>query len=113
MAQDFEKLYNSQIGTDAATLMTSNSDDIIVGIRLTNTTSSATTVDVWVDVAGAGTVASTVYIAKDLSIPPKSTVELIQGGAKVFIQSTDLLRAKAYGNRPNIAAWVSFVDAIS
>ena len=60
MAQDFEKAYKSQVTTSAHTLITSNSDDAIIGIRLTNITSSAITVDCWIDVAAAGSTASIV-----------------------------------------------------
>jgi|TARA_R100001530_G_scaffold2788_1_gene4494 predicted RecA/RadA family phage recombinase len=112
MAQDFEKAYKSQVTTSAHTLLTSDSDDALIGIRLTNITTSAVTVDVWIDVAAAGTTASVVYIADDLSIPPKSSVELIQGGAKIVIQSTDLLRVQASA-ATSISAYVSYVDAIS
>ena len=112
MAQDFEKAYKSQVTTSAYTLITSDSNDAIIGIRLTNITTSAITVDVWVDVAGAGTTASIVYVADDLNIPPKSSVELIQGGAKMVIQSTDLLRAQSSA-ADSCAAYVSYVDAIS
>ena len=112
MAQDFKKAYKSQITTGDATLLTADSNDAIIGIRLTNITTSAITVDVWLDVAGAGTTASVVYIADDLSIAPKSSIELIQGGAKMVIQSTDLLRAQA-GTADSCAAYVSYVDAIS
>ena len=112
MAQDFEKAYKSQVGDSAHTLFTSNSDDAIVGIRLTNITTSAITVDCWVDVAAAGSTASIVYLADDLSIAPKSSVELIQGGSKVVIQSTDLLRVQASA-ATSCAAYVSYIDAIS
>ena len=81
MAQDFEKAYKSQVTTSPHTLFTANSDDAIVGIRLTNITTSAITVDCWIDVAAAGSTASIVYLADDLSIAPKSSVELIQGGS--------------------------------
>jgi len=112
MAQDFEKAYKSQVTTSAHTLFTSNSDDAIVGIRLTNITTSAITVDCWVDVAAAGSTASVVYLADDLSIAPKSSVELIQGGSKIVIQSSDLLRAQASAVN-SCAAYVSYIDAIS
>ena len=112
MAQDFKKAYKSQITTGDATLLTADSNDAIIGIRLTNITTSAITVDVWIDVAGAGTTASVVYIADDLSIPAKSSVELIQGGSKMVMQNTDLLRAQASA-ATSCAAYVSFVDAIS
>ena len=112
MAQDFEKAYKSQVTTSAHTLFTANSDDAIVGIRLTNITASAITVDCWVDVGGSGTTASIVYLADDLSIAPKSSVELIQGGSKVVIQSADLLRVQS-GTADACAAYVSYIDAIS
>jgi hypothetical protein len=112
MAQDFTKAYSSQISTSDTTLVTSNSDDALIGIRLTNITSSAVKVSVWIDVAAGGTTASIVYLAKDISVPPKASIELIQGGAKVVIQSGDLLRAVSTG-ADSVAAWVSYVDAIS
>ena len=112
MAQDFKKAYKSQVSDSAHTLITSDSNDAIIGIRLTNITTSAITVDVWVDVAGAGSTASIVYLADDLSIPPKASVELVQGGAKMVISNTDLLRAQASA-ATSCAAYVSYVDAIS
>ena len=112
MAQDFKKAYKSQVSDSAHTLFTADSNDAIIGIRLTNITTSAITVDVWVDVAADGTTASIVYLADDLSIAPKSSVELIQGGAKMVIQSTDLLRAQSSA-ATSCAAYVSYVDAIS
>ena len=112
MAQDFTKDYKSQVTTAPHTLRTANSNDALIGIRLTNITASAVTVDVWIDVAAAGSTASVVYLADDLQVPPKSSVELIQGGAKIVMQSTALLRIQASAVT-SIAAWVSVVDAIS
>ena len=112
MAQNFKKAYKSQITDGDATLLTADSNDAIIGIRLTNITTSAITVDVWIDVAGAGSTLSEVYIADDLSIAPKSSVELIQGGAKMVMQSTDELHPQASA-ATSCAAWVSYVDAIS
>ena len=112
MAQDFTKDYKSQVTNSPQTLRTANSNDALIGFRLTNITASTVTVDVWIDVAGAGSTASVVYLADDLSIPPKSSVELIQGGAKIVIQNTDILRIQSSA-ATSIAAWVSVVDAIS
>ena len=64
------------------------------------------------DVAAAGTTASIVYLADDLSIPPKASVELIQGGAKIVMQNTDLLRIQS-SEATSVAAYISVVDAIS
>ena len=68
MAQDFERVFKSQVTSSAHTLLTSNSDDALIGIRLTNITTSALTVSVWIDAAGAGSTASIVYLAKDLGL---------------------------------------------
>ena len=56
--------------------------------------------------------ATNYYIAKTVSIPPGASIELIQGGAKMVMQSTDLLRAQASA-ATSCAIWVSYVDAIS
>ena len=65
MAQDFTKDYKSQVTDSAHTLRNANSNDALIGIRLTNITTSAVTVEVWIDVAAAGSTASVVYLAKD------------------------------------------------
>ena len=57
-------------------------------------------------------VTTTRYLVKDLSIPPASSVELIQGGAKVVLQNSDILKGIA-GTANSIDVWCSVVDAIS
>jgi hypothetical protein len=108
MAQDFEST-GSQITDTETTLLTANSDDAIIGLRLTNVTASTVTVDVYIDKGGAGTDR---YIAKDLSIPPASSVELIQGGAKVVLQNGDVLYGLA-DTATSVDVWLSRVDSIS
>ena len=48
MAQDFEGS-GAQITNSATTLLTANSDDALVGIRLANVLTSAVTVSVFID----------------------------------------------------------------
>jgi copper(I)-binding protein len=108
MAQDFEST-GSQITDSETTLLTANSDDAIIGLRLTNVTASTITVDVYIDKGGVGTDR---YIAKDLSIPPASSVELIQGGAKVVLQNGDVLYGLA-DTATSVDVWLSRVDSIS
>jgi hypothetical protein len=108
MAQDFEST-GSQITDTETTLLTANSDDAIIGLRLTNVAASTITVDVYIDKGGAGTDR---YIAKDLSIPPASSVELIQGGAKVVLQNGDVLYGLA-DTATSVDVWLSRVDSIS
>ena len=52
------------------------------------------------------------YICYTLSIPPYSSVELVQGGAKFVLNSGDALKATASSNS-SIDLITSIVDAIS
>ena len=108
MAQDFESTGILVTNSETA-IYTSNSDDAIVGLRLANILTTAITMDVYIDLAGGGT---NYYICKNLSIPPASSVELIQGGAKIIIQSTDVVYGLC-GTADGCHVWVSAVDAIS
>jgi hypothetical protein len=108
MAQDFEST-GVLVTNSETTIYTSNSDDAIVGLRLANILTTAITMDVYIDLAGGGT---NYYICKNLSIPPASSVELIQGGAKMVIQSTDVVYGLC-GTANGCHVWISLVDAIS
>jgi len=108
MAQDFEST-GILVTNSETTIYTSNSDDAIVGLRLANILTTAITMDVYIDLAGAGT---NFYFCKNLSIPPASSVELVQGGAKMVIQSTDVVYGLC-GTSSGCHVWISLVDAIS
>ena len=108
MAQDFEST-GIQVTNSETTIYTSNSDDAIVGLRLANILTTAITMDVYIDLAGGGT---NYYLCKNLSIPPASSVELVQGGAKMVIQSTDVVYGLC-GTANGCHVWISLVDAIS
>ncbi len=118
MAQDFERAVAADssgdvaIGDTARTIMTSNSDDALIGIRLANIHGSAAiTADVYITSSASGGSADS-YIVKNASIPFGSSLELIDGGAKIVLQSGDVL--KAVCNTANsLNVWVSYVDAIS
>ena len=45
MAQDFERAAATAVGTGETTLITSDSDDAVIGIRVTNILTSAVTCD--------------------------------------------------------------------
>jgi|TARA_R110000787_G_scaffold231431_3_gene338845 hypothetical protein len=95
MAQNFAST-TAQIGTATTALYTNTtstptSSDAIIGIRIANILTNAITVKIWISPTGSGVV----YIAKDLSIPPNSSVELVQGGAKFVLNNTDVLNASA------------------
>ena len=108
MAQDFEST-GILVTNSETTIYTSNSDDAIVGLRLANILTTAITMDVYIDLAGGGT---NYYICKNLSIPPASSVELVHGGAKMVIQSTDVVYGLC-GTANGCHVWISLVDAIS
>ena len=108
MAQDFEST-GVLVTNSETTIYTSNSDDAIVGLRLANILTTAITMDVYIDQAGGGT---NYYLCKNLSIPPASSVELVQGGAKMVIQSTDVVYGLC-GTANGCHVWISLVDAIS
>ena len=107
MAQDFES-NGARVTNSATTIYTSNSDDAVVGLRLANILTEAVTVDVYITEGGS----TDRYIVKTLSIPPGSSVELIQGGSKLVLQSGDVVKGLC-GTANGIDAWISVVDAIS
>ena len=59
MAQDFTR-YSVEATDSAGTIFTANSNDAVIGIRVTNTTAAAITIDVFVSVGGS----TDRYIAK-------------------------------------------------
>ena len=107
MAQDFES-NGARVTDSATTIYTSNSDDAVVGLRLANIVSSVVTVDVYI--TEGGTTAR--YLVKDLSIPPASSVELVNGGAKIVLQTGDILKGISSA-ASSVDVWCSVVDSIS
>ena len=107
MAQDFERDIQRNVGTSAVTVRTANSDDAIVGINIANTTTSQITVEVYVTVSSAD-----YYIIKNAPIPAGSALQVLDGGAKVVLQTGDELKVKS-NTASSADVWVSVVDAIS
>ena len=64
MAQDFERAFARNVGTSAVTILTSNSDDTVVGMSLANVSTSQITADVFVTSGG-----SDYYWIKNAPIP--------------------------------------------
>ena len=107
MAQDFVR-YSAQATNTASTIFTANSNDAVIGIRVTNTTAGTITIDVFVTITGP----TNRYIAKGLSVPPSSSVELVTGGAKFVMQNTDILKVQS-DTATSADIYVSVVDSIS
>ena len=110
MAQDFRNNIQRNVdvsGGTPPTLVTGGDYDAVIGIRCCNTSASAITASVYIVNGG-----NDYFLAKDVSIPPNSAIELIQGGAKVVLESGDVL--KAYSSAAtSLDIITSFIDAIS
>jgi len=103
MAQDFER----NVGTSASTLRTANSDDAIVGINVSNTTTSQITIDVFINDGS-----NDFYIVKGAPIPSGGAIQVLDGGAKIVMQNNDVLKVQSSTNN-SADVWVSVVDSIS
>ena len=107
MAQNFRRYTSNNVGTVAATIMTANSYDAVVGISLSNVHTSAINVSCYIN---DGT--NDIYLIKDEPIQVGSSIQVLDGGAKVVVQSGDRLYIIS-DTASSLDAWVSAVDAIS
>ena len=110
MAQDFKRYIERSIGASAVDIPDGanfDSNDTIIGINLANITSNTINVDVYISNGGQN-----YYLVKNAPIPGGSALQLIDGGAKIVVQSGDALQIKSDTNN-SLDAWVSVVDAIS
>jgi hypothetical protein len=99
MAQD--------VGTSAVTLRTANSDDALIGINIANVTTTQILMDVFINDGS-----NDYYIIKDAPIPVGSTLQVLDGGAKVVMQASDVLKVQS-DTASSADVWVSVVDTIS
>ena len=107
MAQDFRNVLVRQIGTGDTTLLVAGNYDAVIGIRCCNILTSTIAVDVKIEKGGAD-----YFLAKGVSIPPNSAIELIQGGAKIVLDSTNTLEAVS-DTASSLDVTVSYIDTIS
>ena len=107
MAQDFRNTLNKTIGTSPVTILTAGDYDAVIGIRCCNILTTAITMDVYIINS-----ATNYYIAKTVSLPPGSSIELIQGGAKIVAASGDVLKAVS-SDASSLDVVLSYVDTIS
>ena len=111
MAQDFENSLQRNISNSSgsATVLrtAANSDDAIIGVRCANTSGTAVNVTVYVKNG------SNIYhIIKDAPIPTGGSLELIDGGSKVVLQTGDAVKAYASA-ATSVDVITSVVDTIS
>ena len=107
MAQNFRRYTNNNVGTSAVTSFTANSYDTVVGISIANITGSAVNASVFIN---DGT--NDFYLVKDAPIPSGSALQVLDGGAKVVVQSGDILKVVS-NTASSLDTWISTVDAIS
>ena len=107
MAQNFRRFTSNGVGTSAATIFTANSYDTVVGISLANVNANAITVHCYINDGS-----NDISLVKDVSIPAGSALQVLDGGAKIVVESGDRLYIKS-DTASSVDAWVSAVDAIS
>jgi len=109
MAQNFRNQKTSTaIGTAYTDILTQvNSFDTVVGLRLINVTGSSINVHCAIEAGGNDT-----ELAVNMPIPAGSSLELIDGGAKLILVSGDKIKAKS-DTASSLKAIVSFIDDIS
>ena len=107
MAQNFRNNLQRNVGTSEVTLVTGGDYDAVIGIRCCNVVTSTILVDVFIENGGIDH-----FIAKNVSVPPNSAIELIQGGAKIVLENGDVLKAKS-DTATSLDIVTSFIDSIS
>ena len=110
MAQNFRRYTLQGVGTVAADIPDGanfDSYDTLVGIHMTNTTSNMILVDCYIN---DGT--NNVYLVKEAPIAAGGALQVMDGGAKIVVQSGDRLYVKS-DTASSLDVWVSAVDAIS
>ena len=107
MAQDFRNVVARAQGTTAARILTAGNYDAVIVIRCTNILTTTIKVDVYIVRSSAN-----YYLAKNTSIPPGGSLELIQGGSKIVMASGDVLWHDC-DTASGLDMWVSYIDTIS
>tara|TARA_R100001082_G_scaffold74086_1_gene42729 strand:+ start:271 stop:615 length:345 start_codon:yes stop_codon:yes gene_type:complete len=113
MAQNFRRHKSSApVGTGATAIYTATSStyNAVVGISLANVHTAAINVSAYVDVGGAGT--NLVYLIKDAPLPVGSALQVLDGGAKIVMEDSDILKVKS-DIASSLDAYVSVVQEIS
>jgi len=110
MAQNFRRYTLNAVGTAAADIPDGanfDSYDTIVGIHITNVTTNAINVDCYIN---DGT--NNIYLVKGAPIAAGGALQVLDGGAKVVVQSGDRLWVQS-DIASSADVWVSAVDDIS
>ena len=107
MAQDFRRYTSNNVGTSAATVMTADSYDTVVGISISNVTAGTINVDCYINDGS-----NDIYLVKNAPIVQGSMLQVIDGGSRFVFHSGDALKVVS-DTASSADVWVSAVDAIS
>ena len=108
MAQNFRRYIARNTANGPATIFTADSYDTIIGIRCANVHASSTAnIDVYINDSS-----NDYNLIKTAPVPVGGSIELIDGGAKIVVDSGDVLKVVS-SVASSIDTWVSVVDAIS
>lgn len=114
MAQNFRRYMLQGVGTQAADVPDGgnfDSYDTLVGIHMTNTSTNAITVDAYIQHTINGSPVNH-YLIKGAPIAAGGALQLLDGGAKIVVQTGDRLWVES-DTASSLDVWVSAVDAIS
>jgi len=106
MAQNFRRYTANNVGTSPVTVFTSNSYDTVVGIHVTNVTTSSILVDVYINDGS-----NDIHLTKSTPIPTGGALQVL-GSGKIVAHSGDALKIVS-DTASSVDAWVSCVDDIS
>ena len=110
MAQNFRRYTeNAVVATPVDIPNGSDFDtyDTIIGISVANIVGSTINVDVYINDGS-----NNIYLVKTAPIPSGGALQLLDGGAKVVVQSGDRMYVVS-DTASSADVWVSAVDAIS
>ena len=110
MAQNFKRYIARSIGASAVPIPNGanfSTNDAVVGINLANIAATAITASVFIKNNNLD-----YYLVKDAPIPSGGALQLLDGGAKVVVQSGDRLYVIS-DTANSLDAWVSVVADIS
>ena len=110
MAQNFRRYTENAVGATPVDIP-DGSDfdtyDTIIGISVANIVGSTINVDVYINDGS-----NNIYLVKTAPIPSGGALQLLDGGAKVVVQSGDRMYVVS-DTASSADVWLSAVDAIS
>ena len=108
MAQNFRNQVARNTGTSPVDILAqADSYDTVIGIRCTNIAATAINVDVYIIRS-----ATNYYLIKSAPISVGGSLELIDGGAKIVLESGDKIAAVS-DTATSLDTVVSYIDTIS